>query len=54
LGHDFERGQAATCQYTKACTCRRVVDYTEENMADTLTIELADLEIKQGLLREPH
>ena len=30
------RGQAATCQYNKACTCTLIVDYTEENVADTL------------------
>ena len=47
------RGQAATCQYTKACTCLLVVDYTEENVADALTTGLADPEIKQGLLGEP-
>ena len=48
------RGQAATCQYTKACTCRRIVDYTEENVADALITRLADPEIKQGLLGEPN
>ena len=47
------RGQAATCQYTKACTCLLVVDYTEENVADALITGLADPEIKQGLLGEP-
>ena len=47
------RGQAATYQYTKACTCLLVVDYTEENVADALITGLADPEIKQGLLGEP-
>ena len=47
------RGQAATCQYTKACTCLLVVDYTEENVADALITGLTDPEIKQGLLGEP-
>ena len=47
------RGQAATCQYTKACTCSLIVDYTEENVADALITGLADPEIKQGLLGEP-
>ena len=48
------RGQAATCQYTKACTCTHIVDYTEENVAHTLITGLADPEIKQGLLGEPN
>ena len=47
------RGQAAICQYTKACTCLLVVNYTEENVADALITGLADPEIKQGLLGEP-
>ena len=46
------RGQAATCQYTKECTCSLVVDYTEENVADVLITGLVDPEIKQGLLGE--
>ena len=48
------RGQAATCQYNKACTCTLIVDYTEENVADALITGLADPEIKQGLLGEPN
>ena len=47
------RGQSATCQYTKACICSLVVDYTEENVADALITGIADPEIKQGLLGEP-
>ena len=53
-GHDSGarlRGQAATCQYTKTCTCTLVVDYTE---ADALITGLSDPEIKQGLLGEPN
>ena len=47
------RGQAGTCQYTKACLCSLVVDYTEENVADALITGIADPEIKQGLLGNP-
>ncbi len=47
------RGQAATCQYSKQCTCGVIVDYTEENVADALITGLADQEIKQGILGEP-
>lgn len=48
------RGQAATCQYAKLCTCGLVVDYTEENVADALITGLADPDIKQGILGEPN
>ncbi len=48
------RGQAATCQYSKPCTCGLVVDYTEENVADALITGLADPDIKQGILGEPN
>ena len=48
------RGQAATCQYSKQCTCGLVVDYTEENVADALITGLADPDIKQGILGEPN
>ncbi len=48
------RGQGATCQYSKQCTCGVIVDYTEENVADAFITGLADQEIKQGILREPN
>ncbi len=48
------RGQAATCQYSKQCTCGLIVDYTEENVADALITGLADQDIKQGILGEPN
>ena len=48
------RGQAATCQYTKLCTCGLTVDYTEENVADALITGLSDPNIKQGILGEPN
>ena len=48
------RGQAATCQYTKLCTCGLTVDYTEENVADALITGLSDPDIKQGILGEPN
>ena len=48
------RRQAATCQYSKQCTCGMIVDYTEENVADALITGLEDQEIKQGILGEPN
>ena len=48
------RGQAATCQYSKQCTCGMIMDYTEENIADALITGLVDQEIKQGILGEPN